>query len=142
MQKLLANELLMLLKSSSYENLFSDIYFSYHRSNEHATSNCMELKHKVQDLIDDNIVGLKTSSDSCGEDTSLEQDHVDKPMPSSGSLSSSTSSNIHASPKASNPSKIPSSNMLPNSSMLAILILKGSLLNKLKLTFTWLQIFQ
>ena len=68
----------------------------------------------MQALIDDKIFDLKTSNDPCGEDTSLEQDHVDKPMPSSGSLPSSTSSNIHASPKALNLSNIPSSNMLSN----------------------------
>ena len=67
----------------------------------------MELKHKVQDLIDDNIFGLETSSELCGEDTSVEKHHVDKPMSSSGFITSSTSSKIHASPKASNLSNIP-----------------------------------
>ena len=68
----------------------------------------MELKHEVQDLTNDKSVDLGTSSDSYGGATSLEQDHVDKPMSSSGSITYSTSSNIHASPKALNLSKIPS----------------------------------
>lgn len=48
--------LCMLRKSKSYGNPFSNVNCTYHQSNEYATSNCIELKHKVQDLIDDKIV--------------------------------------------------------------------------------------
>jgi len=114
LQTLLETKLITLPKSSSYGNPFLDIYCAYHQSNDHATSNCIELKHKVQDLIDNEVVDLRTSSDLCGEDTSLEQDYVDDPMSSSGSITSSTSSNTHASPNTSKLSNMPPSNKEPN----------------------------
>jgi hypothetical protein len=114
LQTLLETKLIMLPKSSSYGNRFLDDYCAYHQSNDHATSNCIELKHKVQDLIDNEVVDLRTSSDLCGEDTSLEQDYVDDPMSSSGSITSSTSSNTHASPNTSKLSNMPPSNKEPN----------------------------
>jgi hypothetical protein len=67
------------------------------------------MKYKVQDLIDDEIVDLRTSNDSCGDDTSLEQDYVDDPISSSGSITSSDSSNTHASPNTSKLSNMPPS---------------------------------
>lgn len=99
LQIVLANELLMLPKSSSYGNPFLDIQYAYHQNNKHSTLDCIELKHRVQDLIDDGIVEI--SNDSCDEDTSLEKDHIDEPMSSSGVIDASASSNIHVSPKAS-----------------------------------------
>ena len=107
MQTLLGTKLITFPRSSSYGNPFLDDYCAYHRSNDHATSDCIELKHKVQDLIDDEIIDLGTLSDSCGEDTSLEKDYINDPMSSSGSITSSTSSNTHASPKTSKLSNIP-----------------------------------
>ena len=64
----------------------------------------------MQGLIDDEIVNLRISSDSFGEDTSLEQNYIDDPMCSSGSITSSTSSKTHASPNTSNLSNMPPSN--------------------------------
>ena len=69
----------------------------------------------MQDLIDDEIVDLGTSSDSCGEDTSLEQDYINDPMSSSGSITSSTSSKTHASLNTSKLSNMPPSNKEPSS---------------------------
>ncbi|MDF3675379.1 hypothetical protein [Enterobacter hormaechei] len=57
---------------------------------------------------------IRTSSDSCAVDTSLEQDFVDEPMSSSASITSSTSSNTHASPNTSKLSNMPPSNKEPN----------------------------
>ena len=110
LQTLLGTKLITLPKSSSYGNPFLDYYCAYHQSNDHTTSNCIELKHKVQDLIDDKIFGLDISSDPCVEDTSPKQDHVYNPMSSSGSITSSTSSNTHAPPNTSNLSNMPLSN--------------------------------
>ena len=77
LQTLLGTKLITFPKSRSYGNPFLDDYCAYHWSNDYATSDCIELKHKVQDLIDDEIVDLGTSSDSCGEDTSLEKYYFD-----------------------------------------------------------------
>ena len=52
LQTLLGTNLITLPKSSSYGNPFLDIYCTYHQHNEHSTSNCIELKHKIQDIID------------------------------------------------------------------------------------------
>ena len=68
----------------------------------------------MQDLIYDEIVDLRISSNSYGEDTSLEQDYIDDPMSSSGSITSSTSSNTHASLNTSKLSNMPPSNKEPN----------------------------
>ena len=62
LQKLLGNKIIMLPKSSSYGNPFLDIYCAYHQHNEHSTSDCIELKYKIQDLIDNRIID--TSNDS------------------------------------------------------------------------------
>ena len=105
---------MMLPKSSSYGNPFLDDYCSYHRSNDHATFKCIDLKHKLQDLIDYEIFDLRISSDSYGEDTSLEQDYIDDPMSSSGSITSYTSSNTHASLNTSKISNMTPSNKEPS----------------------------
>ena len=60
LQRLLDTKLITLPKSSSYENPFLEIYFSYHPHNDHYTLDCMKLKHKVQNLIDDGIVYVKS----------------------------------------------------------------------------------
>ena len=65
-------------------------------------------------LIDDEVVDLGTSSDSCGEDNSLEQDYIDEPTSSSSSITSSTSSNMCKLPKSSNIFNVPPSNKEPN----------------------------
>lgn len=108
LKKLLSNELLKISKSRSYCNPFIYVYCAYHQSTKHATSDYIELKHKVQDLIDDKIVDVGTYSASCGEDTYLEKDHVNETMSNAHLLDTISPSNIHASPKALN---LP--NMLP-----------------------------
>ena len=62
LQALLGTKLIMLPKSSSYGNPFLDIYCAYHQDNEHSTSDCIELKQKIQDLIYNGIID--TSNDS------------------------------------------------------------------------------
>lgn len=62
LQALLGTKLITLPKSSSYGNPFLDIYCAYHQHNEHSTSVCIDLKHKIQDLIDNGIID--TSNDS------------------------------------------------------------------------------
>ena len=57
------------------------------------------MNHKVQDLIDEKVVGTKNCNDSCDEDTSLDKDHVYEPMSSDGLLKTPTSSNMHELPK-------------------------------------------
>ena len=74
----------------------------------------MKLKHKVQDLIDDGFIYVGAPNNSCNEDTSLEKDHVDKPMSSDGFLDALTSSNAHVSTKTSIISNMPPSMKEPN----------------------------
>lgn len=112
LQTLLGTKFITFLKSSSYGNPFLNIYYSYHRYNEHSTSDYIDLKHKIQDLIDNRIID--SSNDSCNEDTSLEQDHVYEPMSNSSLLDISTSSNNHASLKNSNLSNMSPSNKESN----------------------------
>ena len=113
LQTLLGTKLITLPKSSSYGNPFLDIYCAYHQHNEHSTSDCIELKHKIQDLIDNGIIDA--SNDSCDEDTFLEKYHINEPMSSDVFLDTSTSSNTHASPNTSKLSNMPPSNKEPNS---------------------------
>ena len=47
LQTLLGTKLITLPKSSSYGNPFLDIYYAYHRHNDHSTLDCIELKHKI-----------------------------------------------------------------------------------------------
>lgn len=105
LQTLLGTKLITFPKSSSYGNPFLDIYCAYHQHNDHSNSDCIELKHQIQDLIDDGIVNM--SNDSCGEATSHEKDYINDPMTSSGSITSSTSYNMHASPNTSKLSNMP-----------------------------------
>ena len=112
LKALLGTKFITLPKSNSYGNPFLDIYCSYHRHNEHSTSECIELKHKIQDLIDNGIID--TSNDSCDEDTLLEKYHTNEPMSSDGFLDTSTFSNIRAPPNTSNLSNMPLPNKKPN----------------------------
>ena len=80
LQTLFDTKLITLPKSSSYGNPFLNIYCAYHRHNEHSTLDCIVLKHKIQDLIDNGIID--TSNDSCDEDTFLENYHINEPMSS------------------------------------------------------------
>lgn len=75
----------------------------------------MELKHKIQNLIDDDLIKIENPKESSNEDTYLKQDQTYEHMSSSGPLIAFTYSIIppfHIEEKLSN---IPPSNKDPNS---------------------------
>lgn len=67
----------------------NDHYCGYHKNKGHKIEDCIMLKCKIQDLIDDRIIDVEIPKDLYDEETSLEQDHVDEPMSSDGFLNTS-----------------------------------------------------
>ena len=53
LEELLQRKLIVLPKVTSEGLSFISNYCAYHRHNRHETSDCMELKNQIQDLIDD-----------------------------------------------------------------------------------------
>lgn len=73
----------------------------YHRHNKHKTSNCIEVKHKIQDLLDDGIIRVEDPNDTPKEeeDSTFEYDQNHEPMFSNGLHIASISSTIPSSHK-------------------------------------------
>lgn len=87
LETLVANKIITLpYKSRPYEPELKppwwrdNHYCGYHRNKCHKIEDCITLKCKIQDLIDDEIINVEIPKDLYDEDTSLEKDHVDEPI--------------------------------------------------------------
>ena len=113
----------MLPKVTSEGLSFMSNYCAYHRHNRHETSDCMELKNQIQDLIDDGIIQISKLSST--RDSTLKKDKHHETKSSNGSNATSTSSNMPSPTKASNLSSMPPPKKAPNSSAIDYVYLQG-----------------
>ena len=83
LEDLLQNNLIVLPKPTLAGASFFNNYCAYHRHNMHKTSHCKELKNKIQDLFNDDIIQKPKSSTI--KDTTLKLDQHHEPMSTNGS---------------------------------------------------------
>lgn len=117
LKELLEHNLIILPNKTTWGCEFLSNYCEYHRHNKHKTSDCMELKHKSQDLLDNGIIEIKDPNDSPKEklDAITKHDQNNTPMSSKAPYVASISSMMPSSPKTSQQQSIPSpSNNEPN----------------------------
>ena len=75
LKTLVTKKIITLLEISRHyelEEWNNDHYYDYHRNKGHKTKNCIELKHKVQDIINDGIVYVETSKDLSNGDGTID----------------------------------------------------------------------
>lgn len=64
LKELLEHNLIILPNKTTWGCEFLSNYCAYHRHNKHNTLDCMELKHKIQDLLDNGIIEIEDPNDS------------------------------------------------------------------------------
>ena len=79
---------------------FMNNYSAYHRHNLHKNSQCKELKKKIQDLFDNDII--QKSKLSSTKDSTLKKDKHHETKSSNGLNVTLTSSNMYSASKVSN----------------------------------------
>lgn len=84
LKELLEHNLIILPNKSTRGCEFLSNYCEYHRHNKHKTSNCMELKQKIQNLLDNGIIENEDPNDSSIEKqgTTPKHDQNNTPMSS------------------------------------------------------------
>lgn len=110
LEELCAHNLITLPNTRPRGFTFLSNYCAYHRENKHKTLDCMELKHRIQDLRDNDVIEIEDPNDSPKEklDVITKNDQNDEPMSSKAPHVASTSSTMSSSPKASQQKSIPS----------------------------------
>lgn len=74
LEKILENTIIMWHQTTSCRISLWRKYYTYHQNNEHNTSHYMDLKHKIQDHIDDELIKIKNTNESSSEDSTLRKD--------------------------------------------------------------------